>query len=211
MKLLKSIGAVLAQPAPPDIPGEYTNAWFDPHAVYWAGLKDWAWAQRATRGGLRFLEVGVYEGRSAVWLIHNLVEPADVSVTLVDPWGPAPEWEPIFERALRNLKANEKLKVCRMRSQRFWASYAESEYDFVYVDGSHRPHDVAEDVRMAWWRLRPGGIMLVDDFYSPATPEAERADVEKGLLETHRELGWAWPPPRLGAAVLYQKLGGEEA
>lgn len=204
MKLLRSRGADVVEYARHVLPGEYTNEWFDVHIRYWATLDEWAWAQRADHGGLRWLEIGTYEGRSAMWLMSNLVEPADVGLTVVDPWGPGPEWQPIYERAMRNLN-DAKVCIKRKTSLEFWASDG-NDQDFVYVDGSHKAAIVAEDVRCAWRRLRKGGIVLVDDFYSPNTPDTERVEVETGLLEVHSDFAWTWPPPRFGAAVLYQKV-----
>jgi predicted O-methyltransferase YrrM len=37
-------------------------------------------------------------------------------------------------------------------------------YDFIYVDGSHTAPDVMTDACMAFGLLKPGGIMLFDDY-----------------------------------------------
>lgn len=194
--------------------GEYNNTWFDPHIRYWEQLAEWAAEQRKDHGGLRWLEVGCFEGRSAAWLMKNLFAPNDASLTLVDPWGPGPEWQPIYERAINNINIPGLVMptVMRMSSLSFWeispsSGLVPDYFDFVYVDGCHKSAFVVEDVRNAWRRLRRGGVILADDFYNPHTPGEERSEVEKGLREVHRTFGWAWPPARWGIDVLYQKVG----
>jgi predicted O-methyltransferase YrrM len=37
-------------------------------------------------------------------------------------------------------------------------------FEFIYIDGSHQAKDVLTDACMAWQVLRPGGIMVFDDY-----------------------------------------------
>ena len=38
------------------------------------------------------------------------------------------------------------------------------QYDFIYVDGSHNADDALADAVMCFGLLRPGGVMLFDDY-----------------------------------------------
>lgn len=38
--------------------------------------------------------------------------------------------------------------------------------EVVYIDGSHEPGDVAQDLALYWEVLRPGGVMLIDDYHA---------------------------------------------
>jgi predicted O-methyltransferase YrrM len=51
-------------------------------------------------------------------------------------------------------------------------------FDLAYVDGSHTELDTMTDLVMSFNLLKPGGIMLVDDFDQPAFPGV-RAAVDK--------------------------------
>ena len=214
MKLLGSFGSTLdpQQSTTTIPPGDYTNTWFDSHIRYWETLTEWAAEQRKDHGGLRFLEIGVFDGRSAAWVMKNLFDPADIGMTLVDPWGPGPEWEHIYQRAIKNVNVLGLVlpKVMRMSSWTFWQDHSDkvapNGYDFIYVDGSHKANDVEVDILAAWGRLRPGGIILADDYYNPGTPGEERSEVEKGLMGVHQKKGWVWPPARFGIDVLYQRV-----
>jgi predicted O-methyltransferase YrrM len=37
-------------------------------------------------------------------------------------------------------------------------------FHFIYVDGAHSASSTLEDSLMAWWRLRPGGVLIWDDY-----------------------------------------------
>ena len=38
------------------------------------------------------------------------------------------------------------------------------QYDFIYVDGSHKCLDVYLDLFLSWQLLRKGGVMAIDDY-----------------------------------------------
>jgi predicted O-methyltransferase YrrM len=37
-------------------------------------------------------------------------------------------------------------------------------FDFIYIDGSHMAEDVLEDAVLAWRLLKPGGLIIFDDY-----------------------------------------------
>jgi predicted O-methyltransferase YrrM len=44
------------------------------------------------------------------------------------------------------------------------------QYDFIYVDGSHHADETLADAVMCFGMLRPGGVMLFDDYLWDADP-----------------------------------------
>ena len=46
--------------------------------------------------------------------------------------------------------------------------------DIVHVDGAHEYQDAMDDLRMWWPLVRPGGVLLADD-YAPWAPGVMRA------------------------------------
>ena len=40
----------------------------------------------------------------------------------------------------------------------------EPTFDFIYIDGSHYSKDVLEDAVLSWRLLKPGGVIIFDDF-----------------------------------------------
>ena len=50
------------------------------------------------------------------------------------------------------------------RSEDILPGLVPSSMDIVYVDGSHRACDVLMDGVLAWRLLKPGGVMIFDDY-----------------------------------------------
>ncbi len=49
------------------------------------------------------------------------------------------------------------------------------QFDLAYIDGSHMRDDVAADSTHTWPLVRPGGIVIWDDYtWSPSAPPEER-------------------------------------
>ncbi len=70
--------------------------------------------------------------------------------------------------------------------------------DCIYVDGSHDEEDVYSDVTKYWKLLRPGGVMIGDD-YSPRYPGCVKAVnrfiYEEGLIIKVLEKKWVVEKP----------------
>jgi predicted O-methyltransferase YrrM len=65
---------------------------------------------------------------------------------------------------VENIKAHSKdaLAVLGVTDRRF---------DVVYLDRSHRAADVYADACLAWSMIRPGGVLLFDDYTWLGTPD----------------------------------------
>ena len=152
---------------------EFTQDWFTPHIPMWE-----RWMAMLPQRK-RFLEIGSYEGRSAVWLAGQL-EIGGV-LECVDPWigngehaAPGMPIDDKCERFQRNIKKRleelDGINIWSYRQTSFdWLTEANrsrfpGSYDFIYIDGSHLAKDCLTDCILAWPLLRPGGLMCVDDY-----------------------------------------------
>lgn len=124
----------------------------------------------------RFLEIGSFEGRSAVWMIGNIMAPGD-ELICVDTWGGGEEHAKIDMRAVEKrfdanlhkaMEFHPGRKVKKIKDTSSAALVQEiakaSVFDFIYIDGSHQAPDVLSDAVMAWKLLRLNGIMVFDDY-----------------------------------------------
>lgn len=50
-----------------------------------------------------------------------------------------------------------------IRSEEFWKKNT-TKFDLIYIDGSHDYKDVKNDLYKAWTFLKPGGLLLADDW-----------------------------------------------
>lgn len=128
----------------------------------------------------RFLEVGSWEGRSACWFLDTY---PNATITCIDTFEGSPEHhaasldvENIRRRFLKNTERfGDRVRLVEGKSSvRLFGLEPES-YDVAYVDGSHEEDDALSDVVMSFLLLKPGGVLLVDDYSNPAFPGIRRA------------------------------------
>ncbi len=160
------------------VPYEFTTDWFSWSPPIWSQIV----RQMSSRG--RFLEIGSFEGRSAVWLIENAVADGG-ELVCVDTWEGGEEHKPqghdmgaVERRFHQNIRlaqdrvGSKKIGVRTIRdtSQNALSQLLaekpddQAKFDFVYIDGSHQAPDVITDAVMSWGLLKVGGIMIFDDY-----------------------------------------------
>ena len=160
---------------------EFTTNWFSPHVPLWERLL----AGYRGQPGLRFLEVGSFEGRSTLWLLENILTHRTARLVCVDTFQGSPEHErlgldvtDIYGRFCRNVQPHwRKVQVLRGLSQEVLRDdrLAPGSFHFAYIDGSHRAREVLEDTVLAFRLLRTGGLLIFDDYgWEDAPEETER-------------------------------------
>ena len=144
---------------------EFTEDWFTSKIPSWKE----ATAPYAGKPGVRYLEVGVYEGRAAMWVAENvLTDPTAELVGLdlfagdyADTYGP-------YEQRYRNNVAKsglgDRATTIKGYSQVELRKLPLDHYDIIYVDGSHANPDVLEDAILVWRLLKAGGLLIFDDY-----------------------------------------------
>lgn len=132
----------------------YTSDWFSHNIANWT-----RWLQGYSgKPDIRALEVGSWEGRSAVWLMKNILtgdgaaldcidygEKADVFKTNTAPW-------------------SDRVTLHTGLSQDVMPTFKGKKYDFIYIDGDHTPFGVMRDAALAWPLLKVGGLVIFDDY-----------------------------------------------
>lgn len=145
----------------------FTTDWTTPHFATWEAVL----RNRRDRV-VDALEVGAWEGRSAIFWLNYF--PA-CRVTCIDTFGGSAEHHAAFPDRLatieRHFDANvapygarvEKIKIPSKDALPLLGVMGRR-FDFVYLDGSHRAADVYADACLAWSMVRPGGVLLFDDY-----------------------------------------------
>ncbi|MBW2726437.1 MAG: class I SAM-dependent methyltransferase, partial [Deltaproteobacteria bacterium] len=141
--------AVLADDARdvPDRSYEFGEDWFSDHIPHWVQNL----AQLKGRPGIRYLEIGPYEGRSFFWVIdHILTHPTSRAVAIDIFWAePGSVYEEGYEHRFRsNLLrsgAAERVEVIKGSSQVEMRKLPLESFDLIYIDGSHAANDVLTD------------------------------------------------------------------
>jgi predicted O-methyltransferase YrrM len=121
------------------------------------------------------LEVGSHEGRSALWLLDNILTDPMARLTCVDTWqGEEMQQAAGMDFALKeknffeNIKPyRNKVSVHKGESRKELVVMAEklpAWFDFIYIDGSHVAADVLTDAVLSWLILKIGGVLIFDDY-----------------------------------------------
>jgi Methyltransferase domain len=185
-----------------EIEGWYRGAtfaydWTSPHFPSWTAVLG------ERHRPLRILEIGSYEGRSAIFFLNYF--PAS-TLTCVDWWNMDTnelELLPLMPDALEHFAHAEErfdtnLAPYGNRATKLKGNSADvvaqlgvdgSRFDLIYVDGGHRAMWAYRDCTLSWPLLEPDGIMIMDDYAWPV-PLAE------------------WKKPKLGIDRFLSSIGG---
>lgn len=129
----------------------------------------------AGRENVRWLEVGSYEGRSALWTLDNVLTGRGSSITCVDKWEGL--WMQKCAEELRfdeNLLGRENVIKRVGRSEVVLPTLPRRHFHGAYIDGSHKDEDVYRDAWQVHSLLLPGALMVFDDY--EAEPPRSWAD-----------------------------------
>lgn len=147
------------------LPGErfkVTQDWFSRHIPHWQRLLE----PLRGRQGLNALEIGSFEGLSACWLLENILGHETSRIVCIDPFDAAghPQVESHFDHNIAATGAAHKVTKLKGYSQQALPLLGGSRYDLAYIDGSHDPRDTLQDALAVWPLLRPGAILIFDDY-----------------------------------------------
>jgi SAM-dependent methyltransferase len=153
------VGRWRASPIPPDAGYVFTAdycTWLAP---------SWSQHLAAFRGipHLRFLEIGSFEGRSAIWFLEHILTHPTASITCVDSFSRR-NGETRFDHNIRVSGFAGKVTKRKGRSDEILGTLPPASFDAIYVDGSHMAVDVLMDAVSSWLLLKPGGLLIFDDY-----------------------------------------------
>jgi predicted O-methyltransferase YrrM len=120
---------------------------------------------------VRWLEVGSYEGRSALWTLDHILTGENSTLVCVDSWGPL--WltpsttEARFDENLADRRNVVKIKGA---SRDVLSTLPKCSFHGAYVDGSHAEDDAYQDACQVLPLLRPGALLVFDDYEGDLPP-----------------------------------------
>ena len=128
------------------------------------------------------LEIGSYEGRSAVWFLENILTHPSASIVCLDFFSSLP-LSTRFDHNIQRSGQGSRVTKLKGRSDAILSTLPLDHFDIIYIDGSHQAADVLMDAMLSWHRIKPGGIMLFDDYlWAPGTPATERPQMAIDLF-----------------------------
>jgi len=159
----------------PDEPFRFIYDYFSQNIGQWS--KDLA--RFTAQPNVAFLEIGSFEGRSACWLLQNILTDDSSRMTCVDIFDQERSQgafdttgldsnlmstEDRFDYNIQQTGASHRVEKLKGNSHELLHSLPRSHYDFIYVDASHIAKDVLEDGVLAWPLLKTGGVLTFDDY-----------------------------------------------
>jgi predicted O-methyltransferase YrrM len=156
----------------------FTEHYAAQHTQYWleylSHLRD--------KPNVRFLEVGSFEGDSAIWFLENILTHPTATITCIDPFLRAGS-EARFDHNVRVSACDSKLIKVKGRSESLMPAMEQGAYDAIYIDGNHDAVNVLMDAVAGWRLLKEGGIMIFDDYqWRPDRPPTARPQMAIDLF-----------------------------
>lgn len=159
---------------------KFTEEWFDPQIPNWEGTFNYLKGEGSVFKDV--LEIGCFEGRATIWLCENVLTEKS-NYDIVDTFGGTLEEAGMGsagkllsedqDAILNTFKHNVSFHSDRVNFEIF-REYSQQalpklvsekkQYDFIYIDASHRADDTFVDAYYANKLLKVGGLIIFDDF-----------------------------------------------
>lgn len=156
--------------------------WFTSNIPIWEKVM----APYKGKPDIQYLEIGLFEGRSAIWVLENILTDPSARLTGIDIFE-----GPIKDRYLANMKlcgAGDKVKTIIAPSQTVLRTLPLESFDIIYIDGSHEKADVLEDAVLCYRLLKHGGTLIFDDYrYAGFVSGADPTDFPKTAIDPFAE------------------------
>lgn len=139
------------------------------------------------------LEVGSFEGRSAIWLLENILTHPTSHLTCIDKFEMDNESRENCERMKQNIPydldiegnfdanmlasgASKRVTKLKGVSTEMLRGLPLNSFDLIYIDGSHTTRNVLTDAVLCWDLLKLNGMLIFDDYrWNPFTEDALKA------------------------------------
>jgi hypothetical protein len=137
-------------------------------------------------------EIGVWKAEFSE-VIARTARPWELH--LIDPWIFRPNFpkrwyggawaksqadmDAIHDKVKARMSRYRGAKIHRRPSAEAAAAFSDSYFDWIYIDGDHSTEAVKADLENYWPKLRPGGVLVADDYLWK--DEAGEASVKRAL------------------------------
>ena len=149
----------------------YQSDWFTPQIPIWEKYLN----EYKGKEHISFLEIGSFEGRSAVWLLTTILTSPSARLICIDTFGGSIEnqtkhhidltqIEKNFDSNIGQTGSGNKVAKIKDFSSRAFQKLPYLSQDVIYIDGSHTAPDVLSDCVLYFHLLKVGGIMIFDDY-----------------------------------------------
>ncbi len=132
----------------------FTHDWFTHNIPVWTER-----LQRFVNTPVNALEIGSFEGMSTCWLLDYILTHPEAKLTCIDLY-----FQDNFDLNVAKTGSPEKIIKIAAESHETLAGLTPNAYDLIYIDGNHLADHAQQDAVLAWPLLKPGGILVFDDY-----------------------------------------------
>ncbi len=157
---------------------KYSADWFTGNIPKWQAIV--VPHLKSIKRPIKALEIGVFEGRSALWTLENILTHPKSQMWLVDNWTrkSVNSKKTCWHNFMHNMHIYKKLhpdvpekkvSVCKGKISTMLRNSPEissNKFDFIYIDVHGDSTDILEQCVLAWDLLSNEGILVIDDYTS---------------------------------------------
>lgn len=193
-------------PQPPNTtfsPGwsDFSKDWFSARIPQWQTMVAPHLKDKEVLG----LEIGSYEGRSAIWTLQNMLTHPAARLICVDIWTNQ-DVEKAFDRNMVATDNSHRIIKMKGDAQRVLKTLTQL-FDFAYVDADHVARSVVAQISIIWPLLKKGAFVVFDDYEWKHPPETAHELPPKPGIDAFLAL---WQPQyelvHKGYQVIVRKL-----
>lgn len=143
----------------------FTKDWFSRNIYFWLKLLK---KNNLLEKKIKILEIGTYEGLSAVFILSTLKKS---HLTIVDTFKGGLEQKGVSSFSNLKRKFNNNIKKYKKRvfvhegSSDSFFKLSKNKFDFIYIDGAHDFNSVLKDSINSFKCLRSNGWLIFDDYF----------------------------------------------
>ena len=130
---------------------------------------------------INWLEIGSFEGRSALWTVENMFRGKPLSrITCIDTWEPWIHYKntPFFDYEKTfdlNRSGIEQIIKFKGNSNNVLSLLPQNHFHGALIDSSHMEQETLQEARLVLPLMAPPGIMVFDDYLWPEGDGVKRA------------------------------------
>lgn len=149
-------------------PRSFTQDWTGP---FRANAHRHLWSLRGQP--IRYVEVGIYEGRSGCWMLDNILTHPGSQYVGIDTWDERTSGREVVARANLDHPRHGR-RIIKATSDVAAEMLKGDPIDVLYIDGGHTEDDVKRDFQSLYPLLNVGGIVAFDDAADDRYPGIRR-------------------------------------